>query len=137
MLLRTTRILVLAFIAAAVVPACAKDTAETPVPQGTATSPAEANIALTRIEDPKLVCMVNDTYMGKAQIPVEVDGKTYFGCCPACKERLANEPGVRTALDPVTGETVDKATAVLAQDASGTVHYFASAQHLRSYRPAP
>ncbi|VAW13928.1 hypothetical protein MNBD_BACTEROID05-864, partial [hydrothermal vent metagenome] len=28
-----------------------------------------------------LVCMINDKYMdGKIQIPVEVEGKTYYGC---------------------------------------------------------
>lgn len=81
--------------------------------------------------------MVNDTYMGKPQIPVEVDGKTYFGCCAMCKERLAKEPQIRVALDPVTGESVDKSTAVIAQDANGTVKYFASAETLRSYRARP
>jgi YHS domain-containing protein len=39
-------------------------------------------------------------------------------------------------VDPVTGEAVDKATAVLAQDAEGAIHYLASAQNLRAYRPA-
>lgn len=77
--------------------------------------------------------MVNDTYMGKPQIPVQVEGKTYFGCCPACKERLSNEREIRAAVDPVTGETVDKATAVLAQDADGAIYYFASGQSLRDY----
>ena len=32
--------------------------------------------------------MVNDQFMGRAQIAVVVEGKTYFGCCPACKEKL-------------------------------------------------
>jgi YHS domain-containing protein len=54
-----------------------------------------------------------------------------------CKDRLVNEPATRTAAEPVTGEPVDKATAVLAQDADGTVLYFASEQTLRSYRAAP
>ncbi|HVV83382.1 MAG TPA: hypothetical protein VHE35_09895 [Kofleriaceae bacterium] len=91
---------------------------------------------LTRIDDRSLVCMVNDAYMGKAQIPVVVDGKTYFGCCAMCKQRLANEAETRSATDPVTGERVDKATALLARDADGHVLYFASEQNLRGYRGA-
>lgn len=114
--------------------ACAKDSSA----PATSASPAPERVAgLTRIADPSLVCMVNNTYMGKAQIPVEVAGKTYFGCCPMCKDRLINEPATRTAVDPVTGESVDKASAVLAQDADGSVLYFASEQTLRGYHAAP
>ena len=78
--------------------------------------------------------MVNDQFMGRAQIAVVVDGKTYFGCCPACKEKLETQAGYRTAKDPVTGAAVDKASAVIAQDASGKVLYFASEDSLRRYR---
>jgi len=39
------------------------------------------------------VCMVNDRVMGKPQIPVEVEGKTYYGCCEGCKSRLQNSQG--------------------------------------------
>lgn len=78
--------------------------------------------------------MVTDQYMGKAQIPVEIEGRTYFGCCPMCKDRLNKEPAVRTALDPVTGETVDKATAVIVHDATGKLLYFASEATLQRYR---
>ncbi|HEY0370916.1 MAG TPA: hypothetical protein VGD79_02890, partial [Thermoanaerobaculia bacterium] len=40
--------------------------------------------------EPKTVCMVNEQAMGKDQIPVEVDGKTYYGCCEMCKKALAD-----------------------------------------------
>ena len=36
--------------------------------------------ALTEVTDPSQVCMVNDQFMGRAQIPVSVGGKTYYGC---------------------------------------------------------
>lgn len=133
MMLRTLSTLVLA-AAAILAGACTKDS---PDRSPAATTPSDPDDGLSRIEDPSLVCMVNNTYMGKAQIPVEVDGKTYFGCCPMCKERLENEPDTRFAVDPVTGEKVDKATAVLAQDDEGAVLYFASEQTLRSYRGEP
>src|SRR5690606_17886247 len=31
-----------------------------------------------------MVCMVNDEYMGKKQIPVVVGATTYYGCCDMC-----------------------------------------------------
>ena len=116
-------------LAAGLTSACSKDTS----PGSATMSPSPQSNGLTEVADKSLVCMVNNTYMGKAQIPVEVDGKTYFGCCPMCKERLANEPETRTAIDPVTGETVDKATAVIAKDADGNVLYFATAANLGRY----
>jgi len=78
--------------------------------------------------------MVTNQFMGTTQIPVEVEGATYFGCCEMCKARLANEPQTRTAKDPVTGESVDKAKAVIGREANGKVHYFASAESLARYR---
>lgn len=93
---------------------------------------AAAPARITRVE-PSLVCMVNNQYMGKAQIPVAVDGKTYFGCCEMCKSRLAQDPTSRAAVDPVSGATVDKAAAVIGRDASGAVLYFESEKNLQLY----
>ena len=78
---------------------------------------------LTRV-DAKRVCMVNNTAFPKDQIPVEVDGKTYFGCCEMCKGKLAEDPSARHATDPVSGKTVDKATAVIGATPDGKVLYF-------------
>ena len=99
-----------------------------------ASAPIVLPAGMTRVADPTQVCMVNDQFMGKPQIPIEVAGRTYYGCCAMCKDRLGNDPGVRTALDPVTGQSVDKASAVIIQDATGKVMYFASEDTLRRYR---
>ena len=48
------------------------------------------SIGLKRVE-PKQVCMVNNKFMGAEQISIIVNGKTYYGCCPMCKERLKNK----------------------------------------------
>ncbi len=88
--------------------------------------------ALKRVETKK-VCMVNNAVFEKDQIPVQVSGKTYYGCCEMCKERLAKDVAARTATDPVTGKTVDKATAVIAAKADGTVLYFESEKTLEQY----
>lgn len=76
--------------------------------------------------------MVTNRFMGKPQIPVEVDGKTYFGCCEMCKARLGQELGLREAEDPYSHKRIDKALAVLAKDAEGNVVYFESEANLRA-----
>lgn len=72
------------------------------------------------------VCMVQDTVMAVPAIPLERDGKVYYGCCQMCKGKLAREPRRYTlARDPVSGKTVDKATAELL-GVDGRVLYFES-----------
>lgn len=81
--------------------------------------------ALKKVETKK-VCMINNQLFEKDQIPVQVQGRTYYGCCEMCKERLAQDAAARTAVDPVTGKNVDKATAVIAAKPDGNVLYFES-----------
>ena len=87
---------------------------------------------LTKVE-PKTVCMMNEHAMGKDQIPVEVDGKTYYGCCEMCKKALAADAAKRVATDPVSGKQVDKAKAVIAAQQDGRVFYFESDATLAKY----
>lgn len=96
----------------------------------TADEPTAA--AITRVE-PNKVCMVNNQFMGKDQIPVEVEGKTYYGCCNMCKERLSQDPASRSAVDPLSGKTVDKAKAVIGAQVDGSVLYFENEENLASY----
>ncbi|MEO8382743.1 MAG: hypothetical protein ABI779_24000 [Acidobacteriota bacterium] len=87
---------------------------------------------LTRVEA-KMVCMVNEQNMGKEQIPVEVEGRTYYGCCEMCKKALADNAAKRTATDPISGKQVDKATAVIAAQQDGRVFYFENEQNLAKH----
>jgi YHS domain-containing protein len=103
-----------------------------PAAPATAAQPRGA-AAVSRVPAVDLVCMVNDRFMGVKQIPVEVEGRTYYGCCPMCKSRLAQDKTVREAVDPVSGKTVDKATAVVAKRADDSVLYFESATTLARY----
>jgi YHS domain-containing protein len=96
--------------------------------------PAPSEDAALRLVEPRFVCMVNNALFDREQIPVEVEGKTYFGCCPMCKERLAADPAAREAVDPVSGKTVDKATAVIGALPSGDVLYFESEENLAAHR---
>lgn len=81
------------------------------------------------------VCMMNDKRFPEPQIPVEVDGRTYYGCCAMCKERLATDAAARTAIDPVSRRPVDKATAVIGAATDGRVFYFESAANRAAYSP--
>jgi YHS domain-containing protein len=101
-------------------------------PTATSTT-ATSSAAVEKVSDPSLVCMVNDMDMGKSQIPVVVAGETYYGCCAMCKERLAKDASVRTAVDPVSGKKVDKAKAVIGKRPDGSVVYFESEKNLRQY----
>ena len=105
--------------------------------QGTAAEPSSrpATVAAVQVvTDPSTVCMMNDQVMGQPQIPVVVEGKTYYGCCAMCKERLTQDAAARKASDPVTGRSVDKAKAVIARRPDGSVLYFESKETLRRYR---
>ncbi|HEU4889446.1 MAG TPA: hypothetical protein VFV49_16295 [Thermoanaerobaculia bacterium] len=87
---------------------------------------------LTRVET-KMVCMINEHAMGKEQIPIEIDGRTYYGCCDMCKKALAADATKRSAVDPVSGKQVDKATAVIAAQEDGRVFYFEDEASLAKY----
>ncbi len=90
---------------------------------------------LQRVEA-KRVCMVNDNLFPKHQIPVQVSGKTYFGCCEMCKERLAGDASLREAVDPVSKKRVDKASAVIGARPDGRVLYFENAKNLEKFSAA-
>jgi YHS domain-containing protein len=104
-----------------------------PTSPSTATSTAVPASTLANVPDRSLVCMVNNQYMGREQIPVQVEGRTYYGCCPMCKDRLTTDKNARTARDPVSGKDVDKAVAVIGKTASGAVLYFESEANLKKY----
>ena len=113
--------------------ACGRETTPTPTNTEIAESGSLPS-GYSRVEDTSQVCMVTNQYMGRAQIPVAVENRTYYGCCPMCKDRLNNEPATRTARDPVTGENVDKASAVIVKAADGSLLYFASERTLSQFR---
>ncbi len=96
---------------------------------------AQAGEALKKVE-PQYVCMINNKLFDKPQIPVTVGGKTYYGCCPMCKEKLEKSVQARTSTDPVSGKTVDKAEAVIGAQADGVVHYFENEENLKKFGSA-
>lgn len=82
----------------------------------------------------KQVCMVNNAYMGKDQFEVPYDGKTYYGCCNMCVERIPNDETARIAKDPFTGKEIDKADAyIVLKDQQGNVDYFENEENYKKY----
>jgi YHS domain-containing protein len=88
---------------------------------------------LIKVDSPKRVCMVTNKAFPDDQIAVEVEGKTYYGCCEMCKGRLTSDAKLRSAVDPVSGKAVDKAEAVIAADSKGKVFYFENDENLAAY----
>lgn len=83
------------------------------------------------------VCMMNNKVFDKPQIAIEIEGKTYYGCCPMCADRLKNDVSLRTATDPVSGKQVDKASAVIGADTHGMTYYFESKENLDKFASGP
>ncbi|MBI3600169.1 MAG: hypothetical protein HY097_05955 [Nitrospinae bacterium] len=96
---------------------------------------AHGGLSLQRVQLEQ-VCMVNDSFGGKPQIPVIVDDKTYYGCCPGCAERIKNDLSVRIATDPLSGAKVDKAKAVTGANDKGNVFYFENEENFEKFAEA-
>lgn len=96
--------------------------------------PADKTIKVGEQVSSELVCMVNDAYMGKPQIPVKVNGKTYYGCCNMCVEALNNKESARQATDLATGKKVDKSQAfIVLLNQQGKVAYFESEETYKGF----
>lgn len=97
---------------------------------------AASEAILKRVEA-KYVCMgmEESRLFDREMIPAVVDGKTYYGCCQGCKKKLLSDPKSREAVDPYSGKTVDKASAVIAAFPDGTVFYFENEKNMRKYHP--
>ncbi|AVR44293.1 hypothetical protein C7S20_02925 [Christiangramia fulva] len=96
--------------------------------------PADKTIKVGEQVSSELVCMVNDAYMGKPQIPVEVNGKMYYGCCNMCVEALNNKESARQTTDLATGKKVDKSQAfIVLLNQQGKVAYFESEETYKGF----
>ena len=94
-------------------------------------SPTQASV--WKVVPNEEVCMVTDMHFTRPQIPVAKDGKTYYGCCENCKATIENDAKSRTAIDPHSKKSVDKAKAIIAANASGSVLYFQSKSNFDKY----
>ena len=94
----------------------------------------EPAASLTEVEA-KNVCMVTNQLFVKDQIPVELEGKTYYGCCEMCKAKIKDNPESRVGIDPVSGNEVDKSEAVIGAAPDGSIYYFENEDNLKKFDP--
>ena len=80
------------------------------------------------------VCMSNNYFMGGPhQTPVALGGKTYYVCCAGCQQSLTKHVKERSAKDPVSGQLVDKADAVIGKLPNNNILYFQNEADLMAY----
>ena len=85
------------------------------------------------------VCMVDDIFQGDfPSIPVLVNNNTYYGCSRKANEDLSKIDSLRLAIDPISKNKVDKATAWIAihPDKDGKVIYFGSKETYHKFLKA-
>jgi len=83
--------------------------------------------------DSKYVCMMTKKHFDTEQTAVNVEGRTYYVCCRMCKAELLKDASSREDVDPVSGNKVDKATAVVGVDKAGNVYFFENVQNLERF----
>ncbi len=90
-----------------------------------------------RLADRTRVCMLQDTLQTQAGLPYEHQGKTYYLCCGGCLAAFkAGVAQYSTAVDPVTGARVDKATAPI-YAYRGHAYFFVSEETLARFAQEP
>ncbi len=66
---------------------------------------------------PTDICMFYNVILdAPSEYPVEVDGKTYYGCCDYSSSQLREDSTTRFSIDPFSGEKVDKVGALIFPD---------------------
>ncbi len=98
---------------------------------------AEAEERGERVVSRARVCMLQDSVQPKDGLPYEYQGKTYYLCCGGCKATFAANPErFSKAVDPVTGEAVDKAEAS-AYAYHGRAYFFSTEKSLSAFAADP
>ncbi|RZT91301.1 hypothetical protein EV201_3115 [Ancylomarina subtilis] len=83
-----------------------------------------------------MVCMLRGDIKSRPTLPIEINSKTYWGCCQNCLGKLMrNENNALFALDPFSGQSVDKADAIIRQDPQNNkrVFFFKSNETYNQY----
>lgn len=81
----------------------------------------------------RYVCMITNKVFDTEQIRIPLENDVYYGCCEMCVAKINENVDSRYATDPVTGNRVNKAKAVLGADDTRTVYYFESKETLAAF----
>ena len=93
--------------------------------------------ATGNVEKREYVCMMQDMVLTRPGIAIQYEGRTYYGCCEMCKQKIKNEPGKYTkATDPVSKKPVDKAESFV-YGIEGTAYYFSSEANRKAFAENP
>lgn len=81
------------------------------------------------------VCMVNNRFLNSEQIPLPVNGKTYYGCCEGCVKVLKEDSASHYTYDLLSNEQIDKAIAFIIgkPGSKEDVLYFKSETNAKEY----
>jgi YHS domain-containing protein len=82
------------------------------------------------------ICMVDDVYQSDyPTLSLTIINRTYYGCSIKASQELASNEKLRTAIDPVTKNEVDKASGIIAlhPKRDGKVIYFESKETFDQY----
>src|SRR5438093_11926943 len=89
------------------------------------------------VEKREYVCMMQDMVLTRPGIAIQYEGKTYYGCCEMCKQKIKNEPGKYTkATDPVSKKPVDKAESFV-YGIEETAYYCSSEANRKTFAENP
>lgn len=90
-----------------------------------------------QLMDRTRVCMLQDTVQKQSGLEYEYQGKKYYLCCGGCLAAFkAGAEQYSTAMDPVTGAKVDKATAPI-YAYRGRAYFFSSEESLSQFAQDP
>src|SRR4030095_2285758 len=89
------------------------------------------------VDKKEYVCMMQDMVLGKPGIPIQYEGKTYYGCCEMCKEKIKNEPQrYIKAIDPVSQKPVDRPSSFI-YSVDGSAYYSTSDANRKTFAANP
>lgn len=107
------------------------------IPAMAAENVASQNDNWLKPVEARYVCMMNNKVFDKPQIAIEIEGKTYYGCCPMCAENLKNSAELRQGTDSVSGNKIDKASAIIGADLQGNTYYFENEDNFNKFANSP
>lgn len=90
-----------------------------------------------KVENRKLVCMLQDSMQARDGLEHTYNGKTYYLCCGGCVTGFEKDPKRYShATDPVNGNSVDKAEAPIFAY-QGRAYFFSSTETLGAFAENP
>jgi YHS domain-containing protein len=99
--------------------------------------PSDAEAGQGRISDRSRICMLQDTIQPRSGLEYVYHGKKYYLCCAGCLAAFQQNAAIHShAMDPVNGESVDKADAP-SYAYHGRAYFFSSVANMSKFAGDP